>query len=176
LGQVLADYALRQPAIRVRAVFGASDELADHVLAGAPADLFLTADARQLDRLEAARFLRPGSRTALAENSLGAIAPADRAVPVRKPAHLVRPGVTRVALADATSPLGGYTQAYLEGLGLYQALRSRVMQVDNSRAVVAAVRAGRADVGLVYGSDAVQAEGCRLLFRAHQDPSAIPYH
>src|SRR5258708_4674761 len=45
LGQLLADYALRQPAVRVRTVFGASDELADHVLAGAPADLFLTADA-----------------------------------------------------------------------------------------------------------------------------------
>src|SRR5262249_38409206 len=53
LGQLLADYARRQPTVRVRTIFGASDELADHLLAGGPADLFLTADTRQLNRLEA---------------------------------------------------------------------------------------------------------------------------
>ena len=34
LGQLLADYALRQPTLRVRAIYGASNELADHLLAG----------------------------------------------------------------------------------------------------------------------------------------------
>src|SRR5262245_24062651 len=42
LGQLLADFALRQPTIRVRVVFGGSDELADNLLAGAPGDLFLS--------------------------------------------------------------------------------------------------------------------------------------
>jgi molybdate transport system substrate-binding protein len=175
LGQLLTDYALRQPAVPVRAVFGASDELADHLLAGAPADLFLTADPRQLDRLEAARLLVPGTRTVLAENTLAAIGPADRDVGVRRPADLARPEVGTVALAAPTSPLGGYARAYLEGLGLYQALRPRAVGVDNSRAVAAAVRSGRADVGLVYGSDAVSAPGCRLLFRIRRVPGAIRY-
>ncbi len=35
MGQLLAEYALRRPAVRVRAVYGASNELADHLLAGA---------------------------------------------------------------------------------------------------------------------------------------------
>src|SRR5262245_38138155 len=39
LGQLLADYALLRPGVRVRTIFGASDELADHLLAGGPADL-----------------------------------------------------------------------------------------------------------------------------------------
>ncbi len=175
LGQLLADYALRQPAVRVRVVFGASDELADHVLAGAPADLFLTADPRQLDRLEAAQLLKPGTRILLAENSLAAIGPADREVPVRKPADLIRSGVGRLALADPRSPLGDYTRRYLESLDLYAALLAQAVQVDNSRAVVAAVRAGQAAVGLVYGSDAVRAAECRLLFRVRRSPAPIQY-
>src|SRR5262245_45291757 len=74
LGRLLADYALRSPTVRVRAVFGGSDELADHLLAGAPADLFLSADERQLARLEGAGLVRPEAPTALAENALAAVA------------------------------------------------------------------------------------------------------
>jgi molybdenum ABC transporter molybdate-binding protein len=175
VGQLLTDYALRQPAVRVRAVFGASDELADHLLAGAPGDLFLSADARQLDRLEAAGLLAPDSRCLLAENSLAVIGPGDCALRLRKPADLTQPGITRIALADPACPLGGYTRSYLEALGLYQPLLARTILVDSSRSVSAAVRAGQADVGLVYGSDAGSSSGCRLLFRVRRGPPPIQY-
>jgi molybdate transport system substrate-binding protein len=174
LGQLLADYALRRPGVRVRAVFGGSDELADGLLAGAHADLFLSAEASQLDRLEAARLVQPGSRAVLAENTLAAIGPAARTAAVRRPADLAGPAA-RVALAAPTSPLGGYARAWLEARGLYAAVLARALVVDNSRAVAAAVRAGRADVGLVYHSDAVRAAGCRLLFRARRPAVPIAY-
>src|SRR5438552_4141971 len=77
LGDLLADFAVLQPLITVRTVFGASDELATHLLAGAPADLFLSADARQVDRLAAAGSVKTSSRTVLAGNDLAAVAPAD---------------------------------------------------------------------------------------------------
>jgi molybdate transport system substrate-binding protein len=175
LGQLLVDYALQRPAIRVRAVFGGSDELADHLLAGSPADLFLAADEHPIDRLEPTGILEAASRTVLAENSLAAIGPPEGLVAVRKPADLLRPEVTRIALAETTSPLGRYTRIYLEGLCLYEALLPRAIQVDNSRAVVAAVHAGVADAGLVYGSDAARAVGCRILFRARRAKAAIRY-
>jgi molybdenum ABC transporter molybdate-binding protein len=166
LGQLWADFALSQPTVRIRAVFGASDELADHILAGTPTDLFLTADACQLDRLDAVHLIETETRLDLAENSLTAIGSADRDLPVSRPAHLTRPAVAQVALAAPSCPLGGYTQTYLENLGLYDAILSRATLADNSRAVVAAVRAGRADIGFVYDSDAAGATDCRVLFRA----------
>jgi molybdate transport system substrate-binding protein len=175
LGQLLTDYALRQPAVQVRVVFGASDELADQVLGGAMADLFLTADPAQVDRLEALGVVQPSTRALLAENALAAIGPADRTPPVRKPADLLGPGVTRVAVAAPSTPLGGYTRAYLEGLGLYAALLPRAVQVDNSRAVVGAVRAGQADVGLIYSSAAATASDCRVLFRVRPWATPIRY-
>lgn len=175
LEQLLTDYALRQPAVRVRVVLGASDELADQLLGGAPADLFLTADPRQLDRLEASGAVQPGSRAFLAENALAAIGLADGGALVRRAADLLGPGVSRVALAAPSSPLGGYTRAYLEGLGLYTALLPRAVQVENSRAVVAAVRAGQADAGLVYSSATATATGCRVLFQVRHPPAPIRY-
>jgi molybdate transport system substrate-binding protein len=174
LGQLLADYALRQPGVRVRVLYGASDELAYHLLAGAPADLFLTAGTDPLDRLEAAGLLRPGSRVALAENALVAVAPTGRPIPVRKPADLTHPSVNRIALAAPGCPLGAYARAWLEAAGLASVL-SRAVLLDNSVAVVVAVRAGQADVGLVYASDVVRTEGCRVLFRVRHPAVVIRY-
>src|SRR5438128_2198967 len=106
LEQLLADYALRQPAVAVRAIFGASDELADHLLSGAAVDLFLTADVHQVERLEAAGLVAKKDRHVLAENTLAALAPAGSALRLRKPADLLRPSVERLALAAAAAPLG----------------------------------------------------------------------
>jgi molybdate transport system substrate-binding protein len=172
LGQLLTDYALRQPAVRVRVIYGASDELADQVLGGARADVFLTAEPGQLRRL---RGLGTTTPVALAENTLAAIAPADRPVPVRKAADLLRPAINRVALAVPSSPLGGYTRAYLERLNLYTALLPRAVLLENARTVVAAVQAGQADAGLVYSSAISSAAGCRILFRVRRPPAAIRY-
>ena len=175
LSQLLADYAPVPTAIRVRTVFGASDELADHLLAGAPGDLFLTADASQLDRLKQARLVMAGTRVALCDNTLAAITSARSAIAVRKPAQLARTGVARVALAAPSCPLGGYTRAFLESRGLVEAVEARAVIVDNARAVIAAIRGDQADIGLVYGSDAACAPGCRQLFQVRRLPVPIRY-
>src|SRR5262249_21269554 len=97
---------------------------------------------------------------------------ADLPAPVRRPADLLGPAVSRVALAAPSCPLGGYTRAYLEGLGLYEALVARAVLVDHSRAVVAAVQAGEAAAGLVYSSATA---ACGVLFRVRRLPAPIRY-
>lgn len=174
VGQLLTDFAVQAPGLRVRAVYGASDELADHLLAGAPGDVFLTADPRQLDRLLAADLVEREHQVSLAANGLAAISAIDREIPVRRPADLSG-GAWRIALADPECPLGSYTRAYLEELGLYATLCSRAVWVDNSRTAVTAVRAGQADLALVYSSDATRAAGCRALFRVRRLPRPIRY-
>jgi molybdenum ABC transporter molybdate-binding protein len=175
LGRLLIDFAAVEPALCVRTVFGASDELADHLLAGSPGHLFLTADPLQLHRLKAARLLLEGPGVSLAANGLAAVACSDRDCPVRKPADLARDDSVRVAIAGPDCPLGRYTTAYLEGLHLYERVLRRAVRVENSRAVLAAVRAGQADLGVVYSSDAARADQCRTLFRVRRPPLPIQY-
>jgi molybdenum ABC transporter molybdate-binding protein len=174
LGTLATDHALSQAGARVRLVLGASDELAEQILSGAAADLFLTADAGQLDRLATAEVVLPDTITKLAEDTLAGIGQG-KLTGVRRPADLLGPKVRRVALAAPSCPLGGYTRAYLRELGLYDALLERAILVDHSRAVAGAVRAGQADAGLVYGSAASRASDCRVLFRAGDLPAPVRY-
>lgn len=173
IGQLLTEYALRQPSVRVRAVYGASNELADHVLAGAPCDLFVSADPIHLDRLASAKLIRNQSRKVVAMNSLAAIGPSDKPSTITAPRDL--PRVKLVALADPASPLGKCTQAYLDRLGIYQTILPRVVSVDNSRAILAAIRSGRAEAGLAFASDAAKAADCRILFRIDPADAGISY-
>jgi molybdate transport system substrate-binding protein len=175
LEQLLADYALWAPGVIVRTVFGASDELADLILAGAAADIFISADFEQIDRLAARRLVQRGKRCVIAENRLAAIAPKGANVMVCKPADLLGPQVSRIAMAAPSCPLGGYTRTYLQNLGLYDKLLAKAAHVNNSRSVAAAVRAGRAEAGLVYASDAGRTADCRLLFRAGRGTPSIRY-
>ncbi len=175
LGQLTTDYALHRPGARVRVVLGASDELADQVLAGATPDLFLAADPAQLDRLAAAGLLAPGPVTPLAENGLAVIAPAGSDRAARHPADLLAAAPGGIALAAPSCPLGSYTRAYLEGLGLYDAIRRQAVVVDHSRAVVTAVRSGQAEAGIVYRSAAASAVGCRVLFHIRRPAPRIRY-
>ncbi len=118
VGQVLTEYALRQPLVLVRAVFGSSNELADHLLAGAPCDLFISADPTHLDRLEASGLLEPGDRRTLALNGLAAIGPPSGTTCARKARDLLSDEIKHVALADPACPLGKLTQAYLQSIDL----------------------------------------------------------
>jgi molybdenum ABC transporter molybdate-binding protein len=175
LGRLLADLAVDQPPFSVRTLFAASDVLADQLLAGLSADLLLTADEVQLDRLAALGVIEPASRVSLACNNLVVIGAAEQGPSVRKPADLIQPRVTRIACAKPGTPLGNYSRAYLERLGLYEALQPRLLLVDNANMVVPAVHGGLADVGLVYGSEAAAASGCRILFRAPRSAAPIRF-
>ncbi len=127
-----------------------------------------SARSAQVDRLAAARLVQPKKRFLIAENRLAVIAPKGTGLVVRTAEDLLAPSVGRIALAAPGCPLGGYTRSYLENLGLYDKLLPRAIQVNNSRSVAAAVRAGRAGAGFVYASDAERARDCRLLFRARR--------
>ena len=71
VGQILTEFAVREPLLRVRAIFGASNELTDQVRAGSPADIFLSADEAALDRLEDVDLLLTKSRRANCQERVG---------------------------------------------------------------------------------------------------------
>ncbi|HEY5314002.1 MAG TPA: molybdate ABC transporter substrate-binding protein [Pirellulales bacterium] len=175
VGQILTEYALRQPSIAVRAVYGATNELADYLLGGMAADLFLAADAAQLKRLEQSGILEPGSQLLLAKTGLAVVTAPGRRLPVHKPEDLFKADVRRLALADPLCPLGKMSRAYLEHLGIYESLLPRVVQVDNSSAVLAALHTGHADVGLAFGSEPVGNEPFQVLFRASTRQACTQY-
>jgi molybdenum ABC transporter molybdate-binding protein len=174
ISQILAEYTLRVPAIRVRTIFGASNELADHILAGAPGDLFISAEPRELHRLQAAGMVVAESRRVIARNGLAIVGLA-KVAKLRRAADLLAKRFKHVAMAEPACPLGSYSRAYLSQVGVYDDLIPKILPVDNSRAVLAAVVSGAADVGVAFASDAESPGAWRLLMRVPPALAAATY-
>jgi molybdate transport system substrate-binding protein len=174
IGQILAEYALRAPKTRVRAIFGASNELVDHLLAGAPGDVFITAEPAQLDRLAAYVPLIRKSRRMIAQNGLAIVGRTD-AAPIKTASHLIQGSFKKVALAEPACPLGQYSQVYLKKFRIFDELLPKVVYVDNSRAVLAAVVSGAAAAGLAFSSDAASGGAWRILLRIPSAEMAATY-
>ncbi len=174
IGQVLAEFALREPTVRVRAIFGASNELADQLLAGSPGDILISADPAEFDRLEAAHLLVPKSQRTIARNGLAVIGRA-HAASMKNPADLLAPRFKRIVLAEPACPLGQYSKDYLAKIRIYEKLLPKVLQVDNSRAVLAAVASGAAQAGVAFASDSVGMGNWKLLARVPASQAATAY-
>jgi molybdate transport system substrate-binding protein len=62
----------------------------------------------------------------------------------------------RIAIGDpATVPAGTYAREYLQKIGAWDRLQTKLIPLENVRAVLAAVESGNADAGFVYRTDAM---------------------
>ena len=138
--------------------FAGSSALARQVEAGAPADLFASADEEWMDELEAKRLLVPGSRVDLVANRLVVVAPAGSRVTLNARRGVALAAVLAkgpLAMADPDAvPAGKYGKAALERLGAWPAVAPHVVRADNVRAALALVERGAAPFGIVYATDA----------------------
>jgi molybdate transport system substrate-binding protein len=132
---------------------GGSNTLARQIIEGARAGLFLSADALQMDAVERAGRIVPGTRTRLLTNELAVVVPpATTDVTL---ARLLEGRVARLAMGEpAAVPAGVYGRRWLEHEGAWRRLQSKVVPFPTVRAVLSAVEAGRVDAGIVYRTDA----------------------
>lgn len=141
---------------KVQFNFGASNMLARQIEEGAPADVFFSADEAKMDALEKKDLLLPGTRRGLLSNSLVIIVAVDHGILPRAAADLAKPEYKKLALAEPRSvPAGIYAREYLEKLGLWEAVKEKVVPTENVRAALAAVESGNVDAGIVYKTDAL---------------------
>lgn len=166
---------------RPRMSFAGSSALARQIQAGAPADLFVSADEPWMDQLAARRLLRPGTRVSFLGNTLVLIAPRDRPVKlaVRRGMPIAQAlGKGRLAVADpAGVPAGIYARQALTSLGVWGSVQDRLAPAENVRAALALVSRGAAPLGVVYATDARADAGVRVIGvfpSASHDPISYP--
>jgi len=143
--------------------FGGSNDLARQIKAGAPADVFFSADTAQMDGLVTAGLVKADERRAVLSNTLVVIVPEDSSATVSGPADLAK--FPRIALADPEAvPVGVYTRKYLEGLGLWEKIEPLVVPTLDVRATLAAVAGGSVEVGVVYRTDAAMSKAVKVVY------------
>jgi molybdate transport system substrate-binding protein len=140
--------------------FAASNTLARQINAGARIDVFISADVAQMDAV-ASRIVA-GSRKDLLSNQLAIAVPDDRPRSFASVRDLLDPGIRRIAVGDpAAVPAGVYAKAYLERLGIWADLASRIVPTGSVRLALAAVENGAADAAIVYRTDIAAAGRAR---------------
>ena len=145
--------------------FAASSALARQVEAGAPADLFVSADEAWMNALAKKNLIVASTRVTFLGNRLVVAAPAGSNVriPVRPPAALVRVLTAGpLAMADTAVPAGKYGQASLEKLGVWAQVSPKVVRAENVRATLALIERGAAPLGIVYATDAKASAKVRI--------------
>lgn len=146
--------------------FAGSSALARQIAAGAPADLFLSADQDWMNVIAAQGLLRRGTQTTFLTNRLVLVAPAGtgRRIIIGRGFPLGRAlGKGRLAMANPDSvPAGKYGKAALMALGVWPSVARRIAAAENVRAALAMVERRQAPYGIVYATDARAAPAVRI--------------
>ena len=167
----------RQPVL----AYGASSMLAKQIEAGAPADLFASADLGWMDFLERRGRLAPGTRTRLLGNELVLIVPRGHRLPIQLRRGFNITSAFRGKLCTGEPgvvPVGIYARQSLESLGWWQALQGRIVGTDDVRTALAFVERGECALGIVYASDAKISSKVEVLARVPSDthqPIVYPF-
>ncbi|MBI1179741.1 MAG: molybdate ABC transporter substrate-binding protein [Alphaproteobacteria bacterium] len=166
--QDIGERYTKETGVPVRFSFASSSAVARQIEAGAPADVFVSADTEWADYLEKRGLLKDGTRRKIVANTLVLVAPGDSTAQVS-----LKPGVNlakllgpdgKLATGDPDFvPAGRYAKAALQSLGAWQSIESRVLRASNVRTALAFVARGEAPLGIVYGSDVVVENRVRIV-------------
>lgn len=147
--------------------YGASNALAKQIEAGAPADLFMSADLDWMDYVDQKSLVMPGTRVNLLRNAPVLIAPASSRSTLKiGPGFALAAalGQEKLAMANPDSvPAGKYGKSALETLGVWASVEKQVARAENVRAALALVSRGEAPFGIVYATDAFADKGVRIV-------------
>lgn len=165
--EIGAAFSAANPGATVVFNFAGSNQLATQISEGAPADVFASANAAQMDAAVASGRIDADGARPFVTNRLVVVVPADNPASIVELTDLARPG-TVIVLAAEEVPAGQYALEFLgkasDAAGFGSTFRDDVLAnvvsyEENVRSVLNKVALGEADAGIVYTSDAVSEPG-----------------
>jgi molybdate transport system substrate-binding protein len=158
--EIAAGFKKQYPGVEMLFSFGNSATLATQISQGAPADVFASANEKQMKVVQAAGNLA-GEPAIFVKNRLVLVVPLANPAQAQSLKDLAKPGV-KLILAAPGAPVRDYADAMLDKLAQDAAygpdykvavLRNLVSEEDTVRGVAAKVALGEADAGMIYRSD-----------------------
>jgi molybdate transport system substrate-binding protein len=136
------------PGVDVKISFAGSSALAQQITNGAAADVFASADEKNMKKVVDAG-LADDTPAIFATNQLRIVVPPDNPAGIRTFADLAKEGVTVVVCAPQV-PCGAATEKVEQATGV---TLKPVSEEQDVKSVLNKVRTGEADAGLVYVTD-----------------------
>lgn len=158
--------------------FGSSGALARKIEAGAPTDVFVTADEKWLTYLEEKKLIEPGSRLMFARNHLVCAVPAVSATVPAGPQDLL--GLDLVSIGDPEHvPAGKYAMEALKYFKIWDQMmdQKKLVLAQDVRAVLTNVETGVVKAGVVYRTDAMLSKKVKTAFEFPEEShSPVTYY
>jgi molybdate transport system substrate-binding protein len=155
--------------VRVTLNLAASNVLARQITAGAKMDVFISADAIQMDVVRQSGHARRVVDLLL--NRLIVLVAADSPVSLAGASDLRRPEIVRIAIGDpAGVPAGAYAKQYLQNEKVWDVLQPKIVTTASVRAALAALDAGNVEAAIVYQTDARIARRARAAYPSPSGP------
>lgn len=152
--QLAREFEAKNPGTKVTLSFAGSSDLATQITQGAPADVFASADTKNMAKLADAGLL-DGTATNFATNVLEIAVPPSNPASIASFDDLAKPGV-KVVVCASQVPCGAAADAVERAAGV---TLSPVSEESSVTDVLGKVTSGEADAGLVYVTDVKGAGG-----------------
>jgi molybdate transport system substrate-binding protein len=159
------------PEVNVTFSFAGSQELATQINEEAPADVFASANHKQMDAAIVSGRINRTAPQIFVQNRLVVVVPDDNLGGINTLEDLAKEGV-QLVFAAAEVPVGQYTVDFLTkatesgefAAGYQEAVLANVVSYEqNVRAVLTKISLGEGDAGVVYASDVVGTEAENVL-------------
>ena len=164
-GDIGKAFEAANPGVTVQFSFAGSQALRTQIEQGAPADVFASADHKNMDPLVGENLVASGAGQDFATNLLTVILPPKNPANIRTLQDLARPGL-KLIFEDPSVPAGNYTRQILANMSKdptygsdygTKVLANVVSNETDVKQVVAKVDQGEGDAGVVYVTDALAA-------------------
>ncbi|MFP5238998.1 MAG: molybdate ABC transporter substrate-binding protein [Acidobacteriota bacterium] len=144
-----------RPGVTVNTNFAASGPLLSQIEAGAPVDIFASADQETMDRAQAKNLIDPASRRNFAANALVLCKPKGGKAAVTSMESLTGKDVERIGLGNPeTVPVGRYAREALTTAGVWEAVSPKLVFGDSVKQVQDYISRGEVDAGFIFATDA----------------------
>lgn len=138
--------------------FASSSTLAKQIAAGAPANVYISANPKWMAFLDDKGLIAKGTRCDLLGNRIVLIAPTDSdlKIDIHKGFNLSKIlGKEKIAMGDPDHvPAGIYGKQALVHLGVWDDIASKVVRAKDVRTALVFVERGEVPLGIVYATDA----------------------
>ncbi len=170
LDEVKAEYEAANPGTTLTISTDSSAALETKIEQGAPADVFLSADTTNPQKLIDGGFATE-PLVKFAGNKLTIIVPSDNPAKIETPVDLARDGVDIIAAGDAV-PITKYAAQLVHNLAgqpgypadFEAAYAANIAsREENVKAIVGKIELGQGDAGIVYVTDAAGAPSVRTI-------------
>ncbi|MFL0198256.1 molybdate ABC transporter substrate-binding protein [Clostridium sp. WILCCON 0269] len=169
MNEVKELYAKDNSNVTITYNFGASGTLQKQIEQGAPADIFISAAAKQMDELKNKNLLVNDTIANLLQNDVVLVVPKDSSA-VKSFQDLAGDAVKKVALGEPKSvPAGQYGEEVLTNLNILDKVKLKAVYGKDVKEVLTWVETGNADAGIVYKTDALISDKVKVVATAPEN-------